>query len=113
MNAVLLFAATQAPVKSPKVRPGKTKVPASHDQSTSATEDICQVILHNDDHNEAGYVARCLMQVFGHGKDIAVKIMMEAHRRGRSIAEVEAETPAIQHRDQLRSLGLSATVEKV
>ena len=113
MNAVLLLAATQAPVKSPTVRPGKTKVPASQDKSTPAVEDICQVILHNDDHNEAGYVARCLMQVFGHGQDMAVKIMMEAHRRGRSIAEVEAESAAIQHRDQLRSFGLSATVEKV
>lgn len=113
MNELIPSAATQSPVKSPKVRPGKTKTPASHSRSTPAIEDICQVILHNDDHNEAGYVARCLMQVFGHGEDMAVKIMMEAHRRGRSIAEVEAESAAIRHRDQLRGLGLSATVEKV
>jgi ATP-dependent Clp protease adapter protein ClpS len=113
MNRVIFLAATQAPVKKPKVRPARTKVPANLDQSTPVTEDICQVILHNDDHNEAGYVARSLMKVFGHGEDLAVKIMMEAHRRGRAIAEVEAESPAIRHRDQLRGLGLSATVEKV
>lgn len=94
-------------------RPQKTAVPAVADKDTPATEDICQVVLHNDDHNEAGYVAECLIRVFGHVQDLAWKIMMEAHRRGRAIAEVEAESPAIRHRDQLRSLGLSATVEKV
>ena len=113
MNAAELFAATQAPVKAPKVRPGRTRVPENHDRSTPATEDVCQVILHNDDRNEGGYVAGCLVKVFGHGKDLAWKIMMEAHQRGRAIAEVEPESPAIRHRDQLRSLGLSATVEKV
>jgi ATP-dependent Clp protease adapter protein ClpS len=113
MKQGLFQAATQAPVKSPKVQPGKTKTPAHHANSTPASEDVCQVILHNDDHNEAGYVARSLMQVFGHGEDLAVKIMMEAHRRGRAIAEVETESLAIQHRDQLRGLGLSSTAEKV
>jgi ATP-dependent Clp protease adapter protein ClpS len=113
MNASLFSAATHAPAKKPKPRVIPAKTPRDRDKSTPAAEDICQVILHNDDHNEAGYVARCLMQVFGHGEDLAVKIMMEAHRRGRSIAEVETESPAIQHRDQLRGLGLSSTVEKV
>ena len=113
MNATPLNAASPAPMKAPKVRPRRTVTPADRDQSTPRTEDICQVVLHNDDHNEAGYVAECLIRVFGHVQELAVKIMMEAHRKGRAIAEVESETPAIQHRDQLRSLGLSATVEKV
>ena len=43
-----------------------------------------------------------LMRVFGHGRDLAWKLMMEANDRGRSIAKVEAENPAIKHRDQLR-----------
>ena len=83
------------------------------DEDKPATEESCQVVLHNDDVNEGGYVAGCLMRVFGHGRDLAWKLMMEANDRGRSIAEVESETPAIKHRDQLRSMGLSATVEKV
>jgi ATP-dependent Clp protease adapter protein ClpS len=80
---------------------------------TPAIESTCQVVLHNDDHNAAEYVVVCLMKVFKHDQPLAVKIMMEAHTRGRSIAEVEAESHAVRHRDQLRSLGLSATVEKV
>jgi ATP-dependent Clp protease adapter protein ClpS len=113
MHVIPLFAATQAPVKAPKVRPARTKEPADHEESVPKSEEICQVVLHNDDHNEAGYVAECLIRVFGHPEKLALKIMMEAHRRGRSIAEVESETPAIRHRDELRSLGLSSTVEKV
>jgi ATP-dependent Clp protease adapter protein ClpS len=113
MNAELFSATTHVPVKKPKPRVTPAKTPKDQDESTPVSEDIFQVILHNDDHNEAGYVARSLMQVFGHGEDLAVKIMMEAHRRGRAIAEVEAESPAIHHRDQLRGLGLSSTAEKV
>ncbi|MCE9614695.1 MAG: ATP-dependent Clp protease adaptor ClpS [Lentisphaerae bacterium] len=72
-----------------------------------------QVVLHNDDHNSMEFVVLCLMRVFGHTADLAAKIMLEAHDRGRAIAEVEAEAEAKVHRDQLQSFGLSATVEKV
>lgn len=76
-------------------------------------EDLYQVILHNDDHNTMEHVVRCLMRVFGHPEPLAIKIMLEAHERGRAIAEVEAETPARRHRDQLQSFGLTATVEPI
>ena len=76
-------------------------------------EDWYQVILYNDDHNTFEHVILCLMRVFGHGEQLAVKITMEAHNTGRAIAEVEAETPAKLHRDQLVSFGLTATVEKI
>lgn len=112
MNAAELLAATQAPVKTPTLRPGRTRVP-ENEQPTPAIEDVCQVVLHNDDRNGGGYVADCLARVFGHRPQLAWKIMMEAHRQGRAIAEVESEGPALRHRDQLRSLGLSVTVEKV
>ena len=71
------------------------------------------MVLHNDDVNGMRQVIDCLIRVFGHPKDLAMKIMMEAHNKGRAIAEVEMESPAIRHRDQLRSMGLGATVEKV
>ena len=73
----------------------------------------CQVILFNDDHNIAGYVVQCLCRVFGHPEQMAVKIMMEAHTRGRSIAQVEDQSKAEAHRAQLQSCGLTATVEHI
>jgi ATP-dependent Clp protease adapter protein ClpS len=72
-----------------------------------------QVILFNDDVNEAGQVARILMRVFGHPRALAWKIMMEAHRTGRAIAQVEPESPARLHADQLRSHRLQAAVERI
>lgn len=74
---------------------------------------VVQVVLHNDDHTAMEYVVLCLMKVFAHPITLATKIMMEAHRRGRAIAEVEAEPQAIAHRDQLQALGLMATIEQL
>ncbi len=84
-------------------------------QGLSATrrEERVQVVLHNDDENDMAHVVGCLMAVFGHNEALAVKIMMEAHDRGRAIAEVEAGPPARRHRNQLRLLGLAATIEEI
>ena len=76
-------------------------------------EDMYQVILHNDDKNTPEFVVQCLISVFAHPEELAVKIMLEAHSTGQAIAEVESETEAKLHRDQLQSYGLSATVEKI
>jgi len=108
MNATTqpLFAATRTQtIAAPTV--------TSRTDNTPTVEPTCQVVLHNDDHNAAEHVVLCLMKVFAHGKNLAIKIMMEAHTKGKSIAEVESESPALKHRDQLRGYGLSATVEKV
>jgi len=75
--------------------------------------DMYQVVLFNDDHNYAGYVVECLIRVFGHPRQMAIKIMYEAHERGRSIAEVEGHEKAQLHKDQLQSSGLTAEVEKI
>ena len=76
-------------------------------------EDMYEVILWNDDVNTMDHVVKCLMQVFAHPVELAVRIMAEAHEKGRAVAEVEAETPARLHRDQLQSFGLTATIEKI
>lgn len=89
------------------------ETPVIDASSRTRLEDMFQVILHNDDHNAMEYVILCLMKVFTHPMELAVKIMLEAHQRGKAIAEVEQETVAKLHRDQLQSFGLSATVEKI
>jgi ATP-dependent Clp protease adaptor protein ClpS len=76
-------------------------------------EDMYQVVLHNDDHNIADHVVRCLVRVFGHSTQLAVKIMLEAHEKGMAVAEVEAESQASLHKEQLQSYGLTATIEKI
>ena len=77
------------------------------------TEGASQVILFNDDHNEAGYVVQCLMRVFGHNEHLAAKIMFEAHGKGRAIAEMEDGKKAQLHKEQLDSCGLTSAVEQI
>ena len=86
---------------------------ADDGQTAVLHQDLVQVILHNDDQNTMDHVVRSLVRVFGHSRPLAEKIMIEAHEQGRAIAEVEDENSAQQHRDQLRSCGLVATVEKL
>ncbi len=76
-------------------------------------ERICQVVLHNDDTNTAGHVVSCIQVVFAYNLHLAAKIMLEAHEHGKAVAEVEPETLALEHCDQLRTYGLSASVEPV
>ncbi|OGV68100.1 MAG: hypothetical protein A2283_18860 [Lentisphaerae bacterium RIFOXYA12_FULL_48_11] len=76
-------------------------------------EDMYQVILWNDDHNEAFFVVRCLMQVFNHDSPLAIKIMLEANNNGKAIAEVEGAESAKLHGEQMQSFGLTVTVEKI
>ncbi len=76
-------------------------------------DSMWQVILFNDEHNEASYVVHCLKKVFGHVEPLARKIMMEAHRRGRAIAEVEEREKALLHKTQLQTFGLTTAVEPI
>ena len=95
--------ATSSPVAVPRPRIGET-VGMGWDS---------QVILWNDDVNSFPYVIATLMDVFGHGIDMAEKITVEAHCRGRAIAQVEAREEAEKHAAALRARGLRATVEDI
>ncbi len=76
-------------------------------------DDLCEVILFNDDVNAMEHVVESLMNVFHHPEQLAVKIMIEAHRNGNAIAEVEERSQAQLHKDQLQSLGLTAEIRGV
>ncbi len=103
--------ATKAPVappqrkKKPDLRPD--------DLSGDSLGWDAQVVLYNDNVNTFEHVVGMLCQVFGHGAQLAWKIAMEAHRRGRAIAEVEPRKKAEKHAADLRSGGLRATVEDI
>ena len=83
------------------------------DKPKPKAEDMYQVVLYNDDAIAAEHVVQCLITVFKHSMSLAFKIMMEAHKNGRSIAEVEGESLAKRHCQQLKSAQLTVSVEKV
>lgn len=90
-----------------------TRKPREDTATRERLEDMYQVVLFNDDHNPMEYVIDCLQRVFGHPEDLAIKIMIEAHTRGKAIAGVESETPARQHCRQLVEMGLNAEVAPI
>ena len=97
----------------PSVKPATPPASETSDASGLGPGWDSQVVLFNDDVNTFQHVAACLVEVFGHPRDLAESIMMEAHWRGRAIAEVEARKPAEAHAAALRARGLKATVESV
>ncbi|MBT7065162.1 MAG: ATP-dependent Clp protease adaptor ClpS [Verrucomicrobia bacterium] len=107
------------PVRSPTLMtptrnssgPGTIELPGSDLQVRH--EGLYEVVLFNDDVNAVDHVIQSLVQVFHHSLQLAVKITIEAHRKGRAIAEVESRSKAQLHKDQLQSLGLTAEIEKV
>ena len=72
-----------------------------------------QVVLFNDDVNTFEHVIACLMSIFGHNMQLAADIALEAHTKGRAIAEVEPREQAEQHAAALRRQSLGASVESI
>lgn len=80
-----------------------------HEMSLS---DEYRVYLHNDDHNDMGYVVEVLMKVFKLEEQRAAQIMLAAHKNGFSLCIVESLERAELHRDQLQSYSLLSSIEK-
>lgn len=87
--------------------------PSVEKEQSVSLERMYQVILFNDDFNTCEYVVACLISIFKHPRELAVKIMREAHERGRAIAEVESRDLAFQHTVALLSAGLGAKAEEI
>ena len=106
---------TVAPLRKRKAPSPKTEEPVvvPDDGLGNGLGWDSQVVLFNDDVNTFEHVIRCLVSIFGHGERLATKIAVEAHVRGRAIAEVEERAKAEVHAAALRAGGLRATVESV
>ncbi len=89
-----------------------TNDPQTEVRSRTQQADMYSVLLFDDTENVREYVVICLMQVFAHSAVLAYKIMMEADRAGKALAEVEEEALARRHCKQLQDFGLLASIEK-
>jgi ATP-dependent Clp protease adaptor protein ClpS len=79
----------------------------------SDLEGMAQIVLYNDDVNSFEHVVMALKDVFSHSVELASKLALEAHKNGRTIAEVEGKSEAIRHKEQLVSYGITAEVEPI
>ncbi len=80
-------------------------------ESRTAHIPLYKVLLHNDDVNTMDHVVRSLMKVFRFDRQACELIMIEAHREGAALCTIEPLEQAELHRDQLRTLSLTATIE--
>jgi ATP-dependent Clp protease adaptor protein ClpS len=63
------------------------------------------VVLHNDDSNTMQFVVMVLRKVFGYTVEKCVKLMLEAHEKGKAAVWVGALEVAELKADQIRSCG--------
>jgi ATP-dependent Clp protease adaptor protein ClpS len=63
------------------------------------------VILHNDDFNTMDFVVEVLRKVFGYTVEKCVKLMVEAHEKGRAVVWIGTLEVAELKADQIRSCG--------
>ena len=98
---------------APPALPGTETPPGSSTRERSELFPPWSVILHNDDHNEMLYVVRSITKsVPNVGWQRAIRIMLEAHERGKAIVTTCPLELAELYRERLETFGLTASIEK-
>ncbi|QJE96578.1 ATP-dependent Clp protease adapter ClpS [Luteolibacter luteus] len=87
------------------------------DTLTQTVEDVSldvpwNVIVHDDPVNLMGYVTLVLMKIFGYPENRASVLMMEVHKRGRSVVWTGEREKAEFYTQQLQAHQLKTSMEK-
>ena len=84
------------------------------DTSTDVDLDIpWEIVLYNDDHTEFFVVIAALIDACKHSEDMAIKIAVEAHKRGKSIADCGDKDEMQKRKDKLQNYGLTVELQQV
>ena len=75
------------PVDPKNVPDGEGAV-ALEDEREVKTPRMYRVLVHNDDYTTMEFVVMCLMTVFHHAEQEAVRIMLQVHQQGTGLAGV-------------------------
>ena len=87
------------------------------DTLTELKEDVAldvpwNVIVHDDPVNLMGYVTWVLMKIFGYPENPAAAMMLEVHKRGRSVVWSGEREKAEFYAQQLQAHQLKTSLEK-
>lgn len=89
------------------------KVGRPKSERNTGQEPQYKVVLHNDEFNSMEHVVSVLKKVIaGMNYRRATDVMMEAHKKGKAVATLCHKELAELYREQLRSEGLTATIER-
>jgi len=70
------------------------------------------VLVWDDPVNLMSYVVFVFRQVFGFSDEVAQKLMLEVHERGRALVASEPREQAERYVQQLHGFGLHATMQR-
>ncbi len=87
-------------------------VPEQETETRTRRQPPYAVILHNDDTNTTDFVVMVLRKVFGYSVEKCVKLMLEAHERGKAVVWIGALEVAELKADQIRSCGADPGAKK-
>lgn len=92
--------------------PSTTATPELETITEVLTDSPWNVIIHNDPVNLMSYVAHVIRKIFGYNAQVAQKLMLEVHHKGRSVVWSGGRERAELYVKQLHSHQLLATMEK-
>ena len=72
---------------------------------------LYKVLLHNDATHDMLFVTGVIQAVFKLAQQECLQIMLEAHKSGVALCKVEPQEYAELHSDQIKTYGLSASIE--
>src|SRR6476659_6042743 len=85
---------------------------AESTDSLTAPDIPWNLVIWNDPVNLMSYVSYVFQSYFGYSESKAHKLMMEVHKKGRSIVAFGSKEQVEQHAVAMHGVGLWATVEK-
>ncbi|QJW97113.1 ATP-dependent Clp protease adaptor ClpS [Frigoriglobus tundricola] len=92
--------------------PTPAVVPEQETETRTRRQPPYAVVLHNDDTNSMDFVVMVLRKVFGYTVEKCVKLMLEAHEKGKAAVWIGALEVAELKADQIRSCGADPNVKK-
>ena len=81
-------------------------------QDVVRTDAPWDVIVWDDPVNLMSYVVFVLRRVFGYPEEVARKLMLEVHQRGKALVASEPREQAEMYVQQLHGYGLHATMQR-
>ncbi len=101
---------TRASVAPPEVVPDLGEIAKSDEHLE--TDEPWLVIVWNDPINLMTYVTFVFQKLFGYSKEVATKLMLDVHNRGRAVVSSGTRDHAENDVAKLHAYGLWATMEQ-
>jgi len=113
MNSVTAHLSAPVPEWNVSQEASTETVPEVSVRVDEALDNPWQVVIYNDPVNLMSYVAVVIRKVFGYAEELASKLMLDVHEKGRAIVWTGGREKAEFYVQQLQGHQLLAAMEKI